>query len=77
MTRKDYEMIASVLNEHLDYWKKGTHATYGHVSESDIRIQSRGGQIALRDLTVTLAYELSKTNPRFDKKRFLDACGVN
>lgn len=77
MTRKDYEMIASVLNEHLDYWKNGAHATYGYVSDSDIRIQSRGGQIALRDLTITLAYELSKTNPRFDRKRFLDACGVN
>jgi len=74
MTTKEYQAIADMINQHLQIWKGGKHATYGGAIAFDS--QSHGGQIALRDMAICLAHELSKTNARFDRKRFLDACGI-
>ena len=32
---------------------------------------------ALKELALRMAYDLSKDNDRFDRNRFLVACGVN
>lgn len=64
MTRKDYELIAAVL---ADYAPKGL----GFInSEREAQI----GQWL--DMVDDMADALAKDNPRFDKDRFLRACGV-
>jgi len=77
MTRKDFQLIADVLNQHLSYWKAANLPANLHVSEADLRMQSHGGTIAMLDLATTLSYELEKTNPRFNKALFLKACGIS
>lgn len=63
MTRKDYELIAQTIR--------------------DIRISTsvRGQDILSRieirdDIARLFAESLANTNPRFDKARFLQACGI-
>ena len=72
MTRKDYEMIASVLSKHIDYYESEAASanTAGH------GLSCASSANALKDLATTFSYELQKTNPRFDKERFLSACGI-
>ena len=55
MTKKDYVLIASVLNT--------------CIKEHNLQ------QLAVIDRVITsLAYELAKDNPRFNKDTFYDAC---
>ena len=72
MTRKDYQLIASVLSKHIDYYESEA-AT---LIEQGLKIQAHGGANALKDLATTFSFELQKTNPRFDQERFLSACGI-
>jgi len=55
MTRKDFQLIADVLNAH--------HKQPGPVPAFTVQA-----------IAVSLAIELTKTNPRFNKKRFVEAC---
>lgn len=55
MSRKDYQLIANVLNAH--------HKQPGPVP-----------LFTVQAIAVSLASELAKTNPRFNKKKFLEAC---
>jgi hypothetical protein len=55
MTRKDYQLIAEVLNYSLD---------------------AIIDDMALEALASNFADELALDNPRFDRARFLAACGV-
>ena len=57
MTKKDYVLIAEVLNKfpRLDY----------------------GVESVLEELAEEMADALALTNPRFDRAKFLTACGVN
>lgn len=55
MTKRDFELIAKVLNEYAD--------DAGVVIERDA-------------IAYKLAEALATTNERFDKARFLKACGV-
>jgi hypothetical protein len=55
MTRKDYELIASILRDSLD----NIVDDMAHEALSDV-----------------FAEELENTNPRFNRERFLRACGV-
>ena len=55
MTRKDFQLIANVLNAH--------HKQPGPVPVFTVQA-----------IAVSLAMELTKTNPRFNKKRFVEAC---
>ena len=55
MTRKDYQLIAEVLNYSLD---------------------AIIDDMALKALASNFADELALDNPRFDRARFLAACGV-
>ena len=65
MTRKDYILIAAALNSALqtpDYW---------YASNCDSQYE-KGAKSAINALAVSLASD----NPRFDRERFLKACGV-
>lgn len=63
MTRKDYERIASAINETRDtVIPGGEHRMY---SDS-----------TLDNLANRMADELQRDNPMFDRERFINACGV-
>jgi len=70
MTRKDYELIASLFSKHIDYYESEAAS----LIEVGFKAQAYGGAHALKDLATTFSYELQKTNPRFDRERFLKAC---
>lgn len=60
MTRKDYQLIAGVLQQN--------RAQFGQYDERAITLDAVAHQFATA---------LEDTNPRFDRARFLTACGVN
>jgi len=60
MTRKDYVLIANVIQSQVKNWEGFT---------------PEGGE-AVEGLARTLANQLQADNPRFDRARFLVACGV-
>jgi hypothetical protein len=60
MTRKDYVIIAESIKASRDNWE-------GFNSEA---------QEAIDGLTRKMASALWLDNPRFDRARFLEACGV-
>lgn len=59
MTKKDYELIASVLN--------GAYQDAANGTEEDLIFM-------LESVIKPMADELGDTNPRFDRKRFIEAC---
>ena len=61
MTRKDYELIADTIKASRDNWE-------GFTPES---------QEAIDGLARSLASKLQADNDRFNRARFLTACGVN
>jgi hypothetical protein len=62
MTKKDYELIAGIISD-LVAQKKDAGA-FSHNPE-------------LKTVAEDFAHALQDTNPRFDRARFLTACGVN
>lgn len=60
LTRKHYEAIAEILSEHKD------DSQYSTVID-ERRVES---------ISLSLADYFEKDNPRFDRDRFLEACGV-
>ncbi len=62
MTRKDFELIAATLKPAIQV----------HVGEYPTDITGS----ALRELARDFADALTRTNPLFDRARFLRACGV-
>lgn len=63
MTRKDYEKIASVFNAYK------VNPTVENQFEC-------GFATAIHNLAESTAYMLSQDNPRFNRARFLKACGI-
>lgn len=64
MTRKDYERIASIINETRDtVIPGGEHRMY---SDS-----------TLYNLADRMADELQRENPKFNRERFISACGFS
>ena len=61
MTRKDYKLIAGVLNNAIKNWE-------GFDQERPEEVVSM--------IAKTLSSQLIQDNPRFDRAKFLDACGV-
>ncbi len=61
MTKKDYILIAKVISEFLD---DGENENFSGLYG--------GHEIALR-----LSVEMKRQNPRFNKEKFLLACGLN
>lgn len=62
MTRKDYELIAGILKGAYNY-------------EATFNDNDKGAK-AIEGISHTFATMLEKQNPRFDRDRFLSACGV-
>ena len=58
MTRKDYVMLAEIINKNATSSTESTFIHFARMAED-------------------LATELQADNPRFDRARFLTACGVN
>jgi hypothetical protein len=61
MTRKDYQLIAGIIN----------NANY-----TARKFKDTSGEGMLEHIANELSDELAKDNPRFDRARFLTACGV-
>ena len=61
MTRKDYEMIAAAFRVTVD-------AARGHVDAHALGV-------ALVATAATIANGCAKDNPRFDREKFMAACG--
>ena len=61
MTRKDYQLIASILKEDRVLFFDGLHTP---------------GQAAHALHCTAFADRLQSENPRFDRARFLRACGL-
>ena len=63
MTRKDYVMIADSIRGAINF-------------ETEFN-NNEAGADAIKKFSFALALTLQADNPRFDRDRFLDACGVN
>ena len=68
MTKKDFELIARCVKTEHD---KSSRAGWSHESES------KAWRLATESIALNLADALASGNPRFDRERFLKACGVN
>ena len=71
MTRKDYEWIAGVLY----YNRRNMGLPSQNESAKDCAIRT-GYEVALNDVAYMLADGCQRDNPRFDRARFLKACGM-
>ena len=73
MTRKDYVLIADTIAAQVrDIAEEQFHAR----DRTDIAILS-GERLAVYNLAQRLADHLWQDNPRFDRKRFIDACQLD
>lgn len=61
MTRKDYVLIAEALR----------------ITNGSIKVAPYDAETALDLVAKVIADRLENENPRFDRARFLKACGVN
>lgn len=69
MTRKDYVMLAEVINDRMD--------NIEHLDTFDWDSKEiTAARDAVADLANFLATELWRNNKAFDRDRFLTACGV-
>jgi hypothetical protein len=62
MTRKDYVLIAEVIKTQI---------------EMSIKFEEEESRAGAQNIAYDLAWKLSEDNPRFNRARFLEACGVN
>ena len=66
MTRKDYVLIAEALKDSKPTTWDGSTEQFDN-----------GAYTAWLSSVRMLCYRLSQNNPRFDRERFLAACGVD
>jgi hypothetical protein len=70
MTRKDFDLIAAVLfAERPSFHKAGEYHDWSSVMDA-------GEYHRWSSVVVAMADRLVYTNPRFDRKKFLTACGM-
>jgi len=60
-TKQHYKTIAEIIKKEIDHWEK-----------KEPRVQ-----IALTEISHNLADYFSGDNPRFDRNKFMDACGAD
>lgn len=66
MTKKDYELIAGAIC-----------TVSQNTKDQTINVEARAGYwLALEQLSRILANEFAADNPRFDRERFMRACGI-
>lgn len=64
MTKKDFELIASAIKDYINY-------SYDVEDTDNFIVHDYAERIAYK-----MADALESKNPRFDKNKFLQACGV-
>ena len=64
MTKKDYELIASVIHEYLN------------VVEDDGTEAQRGERSAVKAVARNLSYAFERDNPKFNEFTFIRDCGL-
>ena len=69
MTKKDYVKIADVIA----YNRNNTGLAPGQWTSDDTLA---GYLVALNDVAYMMADKMQQDNPRFDRARFLKACGL-
>ena len=69
MTKKDYELIAGVIRDRLN---NSTHLDKLDWSDNEIQI----AKDVITDTAYFMCNRLAKDNPKFDRDRFMAACGV-
>lgn len=75
MTKKDYILIASAINEMATHYDEGKE--YATERDDSIYYSDQSSrEMAMYDVATLLAIKLGKENPRFDTDKFLKACGV-
>jgi hypothetical protein len=73
MTRKDYVLISDTIAQ-----LSRDIANDERCALSDTgRAVASGERAAVQTLANRLAYELQRDNPRFDRRRFIEACQLD
>ena len=65
MTKKDFQLIAEVIKEEVEWWQ---------VHER--QLQPPTGVQVLNTLAHTMKARLHHANPQFNEMKFLEACGL-
>ena len=73
MTRKDYVLIADTIAQ---FSRDIASEQFDTQSEAGVFLLA-GERAALHTLSHRLAEQLRNDNPRFDRKRFIDACQLD
>jgi hypothetical protein len=66
MTRKDYELIAQAFSN-----------TINHCKWEEEDVDDFKSSFVLNDVILGLEVKFLADNPRFDRKRFREACGID
>ncbi len=73
MSRKDYELIASIIAQ---FSRDIANDESGALTDFGRAIVS-GERAAVETIAHRLAYQLQMENPRFDRSRFINACQLD
>jgi hypothetical protein len=73
MTRKDYVLIADTIAQ----FSRDIASDEGLTLSTNGRAVLSGERAALQTIAHRLAEKLQQDNPRFDRKRFIDACQLD
>lgn len=73
MTRKDYILLADVLAQFSRDIARDAFDTKTDMGRAILS----GERVAIQTIAHRLADQLREDNPRFDRKRFLDACQLD
>ncbi len=65
MSRKDFVAIAAAI--------KSAFSTTHDITDGD---RKNSAQIAMREVACQISNACADSNPRFDRARFLSACGI-
>lgn len=72
MSRKDYNAIADILHDVMD---ETEYPESSEVPPEAALSYTLGASLALRTVASRLSMLFARENPRFDRDKFLSACG--
>lgn len=73
LTRKDYVMLAQAIKLSADYNRTQSERM---TASEEYRMSHVDYLVEDQSVAINIATLLSEDNPRFDRERFLTACGV-
>lgn len=75
MTKKDFLAIAAAINTEREYHAEGAKRAgeAGRVNNAQYHDGAQGG---IANAAAAIAGVMERSNPRFDRKRFMEACGL-